>query len=244
MLGIGMALPGPFDVESMSFVGPTTMAGWGNVQLRERLAEVTGLPAFIETDMAAAALGERLYGAAPSSPTSTISSSASASAAPWCMTAWRMRGAWGNAGEIGHIPVVPDGEPCPCGNRGCLERYLSLEAFTPPRPQRSRLRRCGQPATARRAIITIENLFDPETIILGGLAPDNAHRRAGPRRRRPAQLDFRPPATARLRASSSPVADRTPCCAARRRWPSPACCRRASARCSPPAATTLKGMAA
>ena len=40
-----------------------------------------------------------------------------------------MRGAWGNAGEIGHIPVVPDGEPCPCGNRGCLERYLSLEAL-------------------------------------------------------------------------------------------------------------------
>ena len=35
----------------------------------------------------------------------------------------------GNAGEIGHIPAVADGEPCPCGNRGCLERYLSLEAF-------------------------------------------------------------------------------------------------------------------
>ena len=60
MLGVGLALPGPFDVDSMSFVGPTTMAGWGNVRLRERLAEVSGMPAFIETDMAAAAHGERL----------------------------------------------------------------------------------------------------------------------------------------------------------------------------------------
>eukprot|EP01036_Dinobryon_divergens_P056086 gene56086-74880_t len=51
MLGIGMALPGPFDVDSMSFVGPTTMAGWDNVAVRERLAEETGLPVFLETDM-------------------------------------------------------------------------------------------------------------------------------------------------------------------------------------------------
>ncbi len=46
----------------MSFVGPTTMAGWKDVALRERLAATTGLPAFFETDMAAAAMGERLYG--------------------------------------------------------------------------------------------------------------------------------------------------------------------------------------
>src|SRR3954471_2115486 len=46
VLGIGMALPGPFGVEAMSFVGPTTMAGWKDVPLRERLVEATGLPAF------------------------------------------------------------------------------------------------------------------------------------------------------------------------------------------------------
>jgi len=38
LLGVGLALPGPFGVESMSFVGPTTMVGWNNVRLRERLA--------------------------------------------------------------------------------------------------------------------------------------------------------------------------------------------------------------
>src|SRR5262249_8497015 len=63
MLGIGMALPGPFDVESMSFVGPTTLEGWHGVPVAHRLGSVSGLPAFIEIDHAAAALGERLYGA-------------------------------------------------------------------------------------------------------------------------------------------------------------------------------------
>lgn len=63
ILGVGMALPGPFGVESMSFVGPTTLEGWKGVPVQQALATATGLPAFIEVDLAAAAHGERLYGA-------------------------------------------------------------------------------------------------------------------------------------------------------------------------------------
>src|SRR3954463_2957240 len=37
MLGIGLAMPGPFDIESMSFVGPTTLEGWSGVPIPERL---------------------------------------------------------------------------------------------------------------------------------------------------------------------------------------------------------------
>ncbi|MBV8797913.1 MAG: ROK family transcriptional regulator, partial [Hyphomicrobiales bacterium] len=62
MLGVGLAMPGPFDVESMSFIGPTTLDGWQGVPIREHLAAMTGLPTFIESDHASAALGERLYG--------------------------------------------------------------------------------------------------------------------------------------------------------------------------------------
>ena len=47
----------------MSFVGPTTLEGWKGVPMRQALATATGLPAFIEVDLAAAAHGERLYGA-------------------------------------------------------------------------------------------------------------------------------------------------------------------------------------
>ena len=130
----------------------------------------TGLPAFIETDMAAAALGERLYGLGAGYSEYYYLYFGVGLGGVMVHDGAVMRGAWGNAGEIGHIPAVPDGEPCPCGNRGCLERYVSLEAL--------RRRSIGEAAWVaevapifRNAIATIENLFDPETVVLGGLAP-------------------------------------------------------------------------
>ncbi|CAH2398962.1 ROK family transcriptional regulator [Mesorhizobium ventifaucium] len=169
VLGIGMALPGPFGVESMSFIGPTTMTGWKDVALRERLEASTGLPAFFETDMAAAAMGERLYGLGTGYSEYYYLYFSVGLGGVMVHDGSALRGAWGNAGEIGHIPVVPGGEPCPCGNRGCLERYLSLEAL--------RRRNISEADWVdevgpifRNAITIIENLFDPETIILGGLA--------------------------------------------------------------------------
>lgn len=171
MLGIGLALPGPFDVESMSFVGPTTMAGWADVPVLDRLVAATALPAFIEVDMAAAALGERLYGRGAEFADFYYLYFGVGLGGTMVHDGTPQRGAWGNAGEIGHIPLVPGGEPCPCGNRGCLERYVSLDAFT--RRAKTTSARDWARSVApifRAAITTIENLFDPETIILGGLA--------------------------------------------------------------------------
>ena len=51
-----------FGVDSMSFIGPTTLAGWQDVNIPQWLEKASGLPGFIEIDMAAAALGEQLYG--------------------------------------------------------------------------------------------------------------------------------------------------------------------------------------
>jgi predicted NBD/HSP70 family sugar kinase len=169
VLGIGMALPGPFGVESMSFIGPTTMTGWKDVALRERLEASTGLPAFFENDMAAAAMGERLYGLGTGYSEYYYLYFGVGLGGVMVHDGSALRGAWGNAGEIGHIPVVPGGEPCPCGNRGCLERYLSLEALR--RRNISDADWVGEVGPIfRNAITIVENLFDPETIILGGLA--------------------------------------------------------------------------
>ena len=174
MLGVGLALPGPFDVDSMSFVGPTTMVGWGNIALRERLTEATGLPSFLEADMAAAALGERLYGVGAEFSEFYYLYFGVGLGGSMVHDGAALRGAWGNAGEIGHIPVVPGGEPCPCGNRGCLERYVSLEAFNRRSAGMGEVRWVEAIAPLlRAAITTIENLYDPQTIILGGLASDS-----------------------------------------------------------------------
>lgn len=169
MLGIGMALPGPFGVESMSFVGPTTMAGWEDVTIRERLTDLTGLPAFLETDMAAAALGEQLYGLGKNYSEYYYLYFGVGLGGALVYDGHVMRGAGGNAGEIGHMPVVPEGEPCPCGNRGCLERYVSLDAYRRSGKSEADWLQSVAP-TFRNAIAAIENLFDPQTVVLGGLA--------------------------------------------------------------------------
>lgn len=168
ILGVGLALPGPFDVDSMSFVGPTTMRGWAHVPLPDRLAAVTGLPSFIEVDMAAAALGERLYGLGAGYSEFYYLYFGVGLGGAMIHDGAVLRGAWGNAGEIGHIPLVPDGEPCPCGNRGCLERYVSLDAFRRNGAQNPRVWAAEVAPVFSAAITTIENLFDPQTIVLGG----------------------------------------------------------------------------
>ncbi len=128
-----MALPGPFGVESMSFVGPTTHGRLeGRRDPPSGWPTATGLPAFIETDMAAAALGEQLlWRSAREFRTIYYLYFGVGLGGAMVHDGSVLRGAWGNAGEIGHIPAVPDGEPCPCGNRGCLERYVSLDALQP-----------------------------------------------------------------------------------------------------------------
>jgi predicted NBD/HSP70 family sugar kinase len=174
MLGVGVAMPGPFDVESMSFVGPTTLEGWKGIPVREQLSRISGLPTFVEIDMAAAALGERLYGAGRTLREFYYLYFGVGLGGCLVRDGVPMRGAFGNAGEIGHLPLVANGEACPCGNRGCLERYLSLEAAE---RRSSAIGLDGWIAEAapllRAALATIENLFDPETIIIGGPAEES-----------------------------------------------------------------------
>jgi predicted NBD/HSP70 family sugar kinase len=94
------------------------------------------------------------------------------------------------SGELGHMISVPGGRPCPCGNKGCLERYASLssaysaltgqpENIEPVDVKRIEAALIARDAKMlgwldeaathlRNAIVTIENLLDPQAIILGG----------------------------------------------------------------------------
>ncbi|WP_212524133.1 ROK family transcriptional regulator [Actibacterium sp. MT2.3-13A] len=172
MIGVGLALPGPFDIDSMSFVGPTTLEGWSGIDVSESLSAAVDYPAFVEWDSAAAARGEILYGIGEEIQNFYYLYMGVGLGGCAVCQGQPMRGAWGNAGEIGHIPLVPDGDPCPCGNRGCLERYLSLEAYERRREEVGEEGWLREVAPIfRSAIVMIENLFDPEVIVLGGLAP-------------------------------------------------------------------------
>jgi len=171
ILGIGLAMPGPVDVQAMSFVGPTTLEGWGNVPVRAQLQEVSGLPAFLAVDTSAAATGERLYGRGANLRHFYYLHFGVGLGGVMMQDGVPIGGARGNATEIGHIPLVPGGRPCPCGNAGCLERYVSLDSFEQRDAGQSEADWVAEVAPIfSSAVTTIENLFDPEAIILGGMA--------------------------------------------------------------------------
>lgn len=186
MLGTGVAIPGPIGVESMSFVGPTTLEGWRDVAIAEKIERATGLPAFVGVDLAAAALGERVYGAGRDFSDFYYLYFGVGLGGAMVHDGIVLRGARGNTGEIGHLPLSPDGAACPCGNIGCLELTVSLAALdrrlAEAGVERERAIAGRHPAFEawlaeavplfRRAVVVIENLYDPETILIGGLAPD------------------------------------------------------------------------
>jgi predicted NBD/HSP70 family sugar kinase len=189
--GIGVALPGPLVATEISFVGPTVLEGWKDLSTLDELKRLTGLPVFYSVDSVAGALGETLFGVARTLENFFYLHFGLGLGGTLVVNRAAYRGANGNATEIGHIPVVPRGKPCYCGNVGCLERYLSLHALAedlgiadaPDRDSRIQkllarmedkalLKWCRQAAERLRdAICLIENMLDPRCIVIGGSAP-------------------------------------------------------------------------
>ena len=189
--GVGVALPGPLVKTDISFVGPTTLEGWSDLGVLDELRDATGLHVFYSIDSVAAALGETLFGVARSLDSFFYMHFGVGLGGTLVVNRSAYRGANGNATEIGHIPAVPGGKPCYCGNAGCLERYLSVQSLAEAlgvseAPDRdalivAELERnthaalqgwCLEAAARLRdAVCVIENMLDPLTIVIGGSAP-------------------------------------------------------------------------
>jgi predicted NBD/HSP70 family sugar kinase len=189
--GVGVALPGPLVKTDISFLGPTALEGWTDLAIFDELRDATRLQVFYNVDSVAAALGETLFGVARSLDTFFYMHFGVGLGGTLVVNRSAYWGANGNATEIGHIPAVPGGKACYCGNAGCLERYLSLHSLAealgvsdaPDRDARivAELQRNTDPALQawcrdaadrlRDAVCVIENILDPVTIVIGGSAP-------------------------------------------------------------------------
>jgi glucokinase len=114
-------------------VSPLNIPAWRGFPLRRRLAELSGLPTFVDNDAKALALAEGWVGAA-AGVSDFIAMVVSTGVGGGVVLGGRLLdGADGNAGHVGHVVVVPDGRPCACGGRGCLEAEASgpsIEAAT------------------------------------------------------------------------------------------------------------------
>ena len=114
-------------------VSPLNIAGWRSFPLRARLAALTGLPTFVDNDAKALALGEGWVGAATGYDDYIAMVVSTGVGGGLVIDGELLDGESGNAGHIGHLNVVPNGNLCSCGAFGCLEAEASgwaIEART------------------------------------------------------------------------------------------------------------------
>jgi glucokinase len=153
-------------------VSPLNTPVWRRFPLRQRLADATGLPTFVDLDAKALARAEGWVGAA-AGVADFVALVVSTGVGGGIVSGGRLlHGASGNAGHLGHVIVEPEGAPCACGARGCLEAEASGPAIA---------RRTGRPAseadpstvarTGRlvgRAVASVANVVDLRLAVVAG----------------------------------------------------------------------------
>ncbi len=102
---------------------------WKDAPVARRLTERLELPVILEHDANAAAWAEYRFGAAAGGHNVVLVAIGTGIGAALLIGGQLYRGTHGVAPELGHLQVVPDGRACPCGKRGCWERYCSGTAL-------------------------------------------------------------------------------------------------------------------
>ncbi|MFI0812609.1 ROK family protein [Streptomyces echinatus] len=187
-LAAGLAVPGIVD-EEHGVAAYAANLGWRDVPLRALLTERLGIPVALGHDVRTGGLAEGRIGAGKGADRFLFVPLGTGIAGAIGIDGRVEAGAHGFAGEIGHVVVRPGGTDCPCGQRGCLERYASASAVSD-----AWAAACGDPdadaADCAKAVasgdpnavrvwqeavdaladglVTAVTLLDPRTLIIGG----------------------------------------------------------------------------
>jgi glucokinase len=185
---VGIVVPGVVDAQQGIAVYAANL-GWQQVPLRQIVTDAVGLPVMVDHDVRAAGLAELELGAGRGLREVLFVALGTGVAAAVITRGQVSTGATDRAGELGHLPVFPDGERCACGQRGCTETYASAAALSrrysaaggmgdvPAEDVISRAA-AGDPiadgvfqdaiTALGRALVSYVLLMDPELILIGG----------------------------------------------------------------------------
>ncbi|NLG24006.1 MAG: ROK family protein [Clostridiales bacterium] len=129
VMGIGVAVPGPFDYNSQRITLMSGFPGWDRIDIQRELAEEFGIPVFMDHDAKCGALAEMWHGVHRMSNNLLYICADRGVGAGFILDGKIYRGRTGFAGEIGHTSINMFGPICECGNHGCLELYCSTNAL-------------------------------------------------------------------------------------------------------------------
>jgi glucokinase len=130
LLGVGVGVPGIIDLDDGIVRSAANLPGWTDYPVRNELETMLGVPVVLENDANCAALGEKWIGAGRDVDDLCMLTLGTGVGGGFVVRGRPWHGVMGMAGEFGHMTVIPDGIPCPCGSRGCLEQYASATAIT------------------------------------------------------------------------------------------------------------------
>ncbi len=171
VVACGIGCGGPMDLDTGT-VSPLNIPGWRGFPLRQRMAELTGLPTALDNDAKALARAEGWVGAARGRRNFLAMVVSTGIGGGLVLDGRLVHGASGNAGHVGHVIVEPDGRPCACGARGCLEAEASgtaVEAVTG-RPAVEApadvVTRCGQ--MVGRGVASLVSALDIDLVAVAG----------------------------------------------------------------------------
>ncbi|MEU8434921.1 ROK family transcriptional regulator [Streptomyces sp. NPDC029216] len=188
VIGVGLGVPGPIDVESGTLGSTAILPGWAGINPRQELSQRLGVPVYVDNDANLGALGELVWGSGRGVRDLAYIKVASGVGAGLVINGRIYRGPGGTAGEIGHITLDESGPVCRCGNRGCLETFAAARYVLPllqgshgPELTMEKvveLAREGDPGCRRvitdvgrhvgSGVASLCNLLNPSRIVLGG----------------------------------------------------------------------------
>ncbi|CAM5361919.1 ROK family transcriptional regulator [Streptomyces atroolivaceus] len=188
VIGVGLGVPGPIDVESGTLGSTSILPGWTGINPSQELAGRLGVPVYVDNDANLGALGELVWGSGRGVKDLAYIKVASGVGAGLVIDGTIYRGPGGTAGEIGHITLDESGPVCRCGNRGCLETFTAARYVLPLlKPSHGsdltmermvQLAREGDPGCRRvigdvgrhigSGVANLCNLLNPSRVVLGG----------------------------------------------------------------------------
>ncbi|MEH6373455.1 ROK family transcriptional regulator [Streptomyces sp. KLMMK] len=193
IIGVGLGVPGPIDVETGTLGSTAILPGWAGTNPRDELAERLSVPVHVDNDANLGALGELVWGAGRGASDLAYIKVASGVGAGLVINGQIYRGPGGTAGEIGHITLDESGPVCRCGNRGCLETFTAARYVLPllhsahgtdlTVTRMVQLAREGDPGCRRvisdvgrhigSGVANLCNLLNPRRVVLGGDLADS-----------------------------------------------------------------------
>jgi glucokinase len=175
---VGLGAPGPLDLERGRSVSMPNLPGWQDVPIVAELEARIERPVRLLNDGRAMTLAEHLAGAGRGCSELACFALGTGVGGGIVVGGHLLLGMNGTVGELGHQTIDPDGPPCACGNRGCLEQYASGTAIAAAGGRRDA---AGVIAAARNGDTTAAAVLDRAGTMLGiGIA--NVALAIGPQR--------------------------------------------------------------